>query len=313
MKIIKPNFWRINKSFFSYLFFPLTIIYNLIIYLKRKYTKKIKFNLPIVCIGNIYVGGTGKTPLSIFLACKLSEKQKKPSIIRKLYKDHNDEYQLIRKYFKNLFINKNRVNAIYEAENKGFDLAILDDGFQDYKIEKNLSIICFNQNQQIGNGLIFPAGPLRENLSILKSVQIVVINGKKDKSFEEKIKNFNNNIDIYYSEYQPINLNSFRNKKLLVVSGIGNPENFFNLLIENNLKVEKSVFFPDHYEFSRSEIDNLVKEAYEKNLQIIMTEKDYLRVKDFNFKEIDYLKIELLIKNESNFINRVLKVYDKNF
>ena len=147
--------------------------------------------MPIVCIGNIYVGGTGKTPLSIFLACKLSEKQKKPSIIRKLYKDHNDEYQLIRKYFKNLFINKNRVNAIYEAENKGFDLAILDDGFQDYKIEKNLSIICFNQNQQIGNGLIFPAGPLRENLSILKSVQIVVINGKKDKSFEEKIKNFN--------------------------------------------------------------------------------------------------------------------------
>ena len=84
-------------------------------------------------------------------------------------------------------------------------------------------------------------------------------------------------------------------------------------MIENNLKVEKSVFFPDHYEFSRSEIDNLVKEAYEKNLQIIMTEKDYLRVKDFNFKEIDYLKIELLIKNESNFINRVLKVYDKNF
>ena len=112
----------------------------------------------MVCIGNIYLGGTGKTPVTVFLAKKILEKKINPVIIRKNYRNHHDEYSFIKKYFNNLIICSNRKKGIIEAENKKFDIAILDDGFQDLSIDKDLNIICFNQKQLIGNGFVIPAG-----------------------------------------------------------------------------------------------------------------------------------------------------------
>ena len=90
-----------------------------------------------------------------------------------------DEYNLIKNYFNNLITNRNRSTAIEEAIKEDFDFIILDDGFQDYKIKKDLNILCFNQNQKFGNGFVLPSGPLRESLSSIKNSQIVLINGKK--------------------------------------------------------------------------------------------------------------------------------------
>ena len=129
-----------------------------------------------------------------------------------------------------MILRNDRTNAINFAKSEGFDTVILDDGFQDYKIKKKINIVCFNQSQKVGNGLVIPAGPLRENLSSLKDVHIVVINGEKDKNFEQKILKINNNIDIFYSHYSPVEIDKFKNKRLLAVAGIGNPENFFRLL-----------------------------------------------------------------------------------
>ena len=108
-----------------------------------------------------------------------------------------------------------------------FDTVILDDGFQDVRIKKDMNIICFNQNQLIGNGLTLPSGPLREKLSSLKNADVIIINGKKDKKFEEKLVKINEKLEIFYSCYKPINLDQFRNAKLMALAGIGNPENFF--------------------------------------------------------------------------------------
>ena len=179
MKINKPKFWDQKLSFYSLFFFLFTILVKLIIFLKKKLNKSKKFNIPVICIGNIYLGGTGKTPTAILIANELVKIGKKPSIIRKYYADQEDEYELIRKYYKNLFVNLKRSKAILDAENKSYDSVILDDGFQDYKIKKNLNIICFNQNQLIGNGMVIPSGPLRESLDALKDAQVVIINGKK--------------------------------------------------------------------------------------------------------------------------------------
>ncbi len=203
-----------------------------------------------------------------------------------------------------------RKNAINFAKREGFDTVILDDGFQDYKIKKNINILCFNQIQKVGNGLVLPAGPLRENLSALKDVHVVIINGEKDKNFEQKILKINNNIDIFYSHYSPIEIDKFRNKKLLAVAGIGNPENFFRLLTRNNLNLEKKFIFPDHYKFSKNEILKIIKYAESKKLNVIMTEKDYLRVKHFNLNKIEFLKVDLVIEQKEKFINRILKLYD---
>ena len=121
--------------------------------------------------------------------------------MRKYYKSHSDEYELIKHSSKDLILNSKRLIGIKEAINTGFNIVILDDGFQDYSIKKNLNIICFNHSQLIGNGLVIPSGPLRESLSGLIEAKIVVINGKKDENFEKKILRINKNLKIFYSSY----------------------------------------------------------------------------------------------------------------
>ena len=185
---------------------------------------------------------------------------------------------------------------------------ILDDGFQDRKIKKDLSIICFNQNQLIGNGFVLPAGPLRESLGALKDANVVLINGKKDDSFEKKILSINKNLYIFYSDYIPANLDEFKNKKLLAVAGIGNPENFFKMLEENKLIVEKKVVYPDHYQFTTKEFENIVEEAEKRNLKIIMTEKDFFKIKDLELKKNSFLKISLKIKKHDDFLNLIKRL-----
>ena len=258
-------------------------------------------------MGNIYVGGTGKTPISIMISNILKTNNKNPAIIKKYYKDHEDEHKLINNFTNSLILNKNRVAAIEKAERENFDVGILDDGFQDHAIKKTLNIICFNSRQLIGNGLVFPAGPLRERLSSLERAQIVIINGEKNKIFEEKILNISKNIKIFYSEYLPINIEQFKNKKLFAFAGIGNPNNFFDLLSKYNLDVQKKISFPDHYEFKKKEIEQITEDAVNNNLDLITTEKDFYRVKDYGFKDLRYLKVDLKIEEKNKFITEVLK------
>ena len=194
-------------------------------------------------MGNIYIGGTGKTPVSIFLANEITKFEKNPIVLRKYYQSHKDEYELIKNYTGNLILNQNRTDGLIEAEKLNFDVAILDDGLQDYKIKKDLNIVCFNQNQLIGNGLVLPSGPLRESLNTLKNVDVIIINGEKNKFFEDRLLRVNKNLDIFYSSYIPINIDKFKGKKLLALAGIGNPENFFQILEKIDYKLGKSLFF----------------------------------------------------------------------
>ena len=218
--LLKPKFWDKKVNLISIILFPFTVIFAFLIYIRKKIIKNINFKIPIICVGNIYIGGTGKTPVSIFLANEIQKMGKKPVILRKFYKSHQDEYGLIRNNFKNLIIDSNRINGIKKIEKLNFDVVILDDGLQDYNIRKNISIVCFNSTQLIGNGLIIPSGPLRESLSSLKNVEIVIINGNKNENFEKKLFSINSNLEIFYSKYTPTNINDFKNKKLLAIAGI---------------------------------------------------------------------------------------------
>ena len=312
MKIFKPKFWSEKNSFSAKLLYPISIFYKFLLFIKQKTTKEFDLNIPIICVGNIYLGGTGKTPLSILIAKELKKKGKEPAIIRKYYTSHKDEHLLIEKYFKSLILNNNRISAIQNAKSFGYDLMILDDGFQDLRIKKDVSIICFNERQLIGNGLMFPSGPLREDMSALKRAQIVMINGLKNKNFEKLLKKINNKIDIFYSKYHPTNLKDFKNKKLIALAGIGNTSNFFELLEENKLNVVNKYSYPDHYKFSKIEIAKIVDQASKNKCQIVMTEKDYYKINRFKFPKIKYLKVDLKIKEKNKFINKIIKLNDKN-
>ena len=312
IRFSKPKFWDKEIGFISILLFPLSLAFIFLTFIRKKFTRTQKFKIPVICIGNIYVGGTGKTPLSIFLGTELDKLHKKPIILRKYYKNHNDEYNLIKNNFKNLILTKNRSASLRELEKSDFDIVILDDGLQDYRIKKDLSIACFNNNQLIGNGLVIPSGPLRENLSALKIADIVVINGVKNQEFEEKILNINQKLKIFYSKYKPIDIEKLKNKNLLAIAGIGNPENFFQLIEENNLIIKKKLIFPDHYRFTKNEIEIIVDKAKKENLQIVMTEKDYFKINNFNINSIEYLKVSLEIENYQELLGKIVGLYDKN-
>ena len=312
MKLNKPDFWQKKESFISLILLPFSFFLLMLIWFKKKISNEKKFNLPVLCIGNIYIGGTGKTPLSILIAKELQKIEKKPVIIKKFYDEHNDEHLLIKKNNIPLITKKNRKDAILSADNK-FDLVILDDGFQDFKIKKNMSVLCFHGNQLIGNGRLFPSGPLRESLNALQRAEMVLINGKKNVNFENKLYGINQKLKIFYSRYNLINIQKYKDKNILAFAGIGNADNFFDLLRSNNLKVKHSISFPDHYNFKKDEIIKIVEKAKNTDCTILTTEKDFLRIEKYNFSEINSCPVELEILEKEKFIKSIKAVYDKSY
>ena len=308
MSFFKPKFWDKNQvSLFSILLFPITLLIKLLSFFKRAITKTYQCSIPVICVGNIYLGGTGKTPLCIEIFSILKDLNMNPVFIRKKYNSFQDEADL-QKQIGPIYQNKKRIEAIREAIQNKANVAILDDGFQDFSINKNLSIVCFNEKQWIGNGLVIPSGPLREDLSALKRADCVIINGEKNIDIESKILNKNKEVKIFYIKYKGQNIGEFKNKKVSAFAGIGNPENFFNLLKDNNINVVKEMKFPDHYNYSKKELENLINEAKENNTILITTEKDYFRIDENYKKNINYLKIAVDIKNRNQLIEEIKKI-----
>ena len=129
--------------------------------------------------------------------------------------------------------------------------------------------------------------------------------------FEKKVFEINRDIDLFYSDYRPLNIESFKNKKILAFAGIGSPENFFKLLELNDIKIQKKISFPDHYNFKKREILEIIDYANKHDLEVLTTEKDYYRIKDYSVNNINYLKLKLEIKDRERLIQKILKVYDK--
>ena len=307
MKIFKPRFWNKKNNLISYALLPFSFLLQIFLIIKKKISKNKKCSIPIICVGNIYLGGTGKTPLSIEIIEILKKLKKKPALVKKLHKEHDDEFRLIKSKGVKLFTNLSRYLAISEAEDDKFDCVVLDDGYQDFTINKDLNILCFNEKQLIGNGMVLPSGPLREPFSSLKRCQIVVINGDRNFQFEKKIKEASSDIEIYYSKYHPINIGKFMSQNILAFAGIGNPENFFNLLEVNNLKLIKKISYPDHYNYSLKELNKLINFSLKNNLKLITTEKDFFRIKHFQIAQIKCLNVELKILNSEVFEKDVIK------
>ena len=133
---------------------------------------------------------------------------------------------------------------------------------------------------------------------------------EKNLTFENKLKKINSKVNIFYSKYKLTNQKDFNNKKILAFAGIGNPENFFNLLIESGLNIKKTISFPDHYDFNKEEILEIIEKAKKLNYTVLTTEKDFLRIKSFNFSEIYSCNIILEITKKSEFISAIQKIYD---
>ena len=314
MKLKKPKFWDHKKpSLYSYILLPFTIILNLITKIKSK-PKLSNSKIKTICIGNFYIGGTGKTSLAIKIKQILDKNNIKACFIKKFYSNQIDEQKLL---IKNgpLFSSLKRITALNEAISKGFEVAIFDDGLQDSSIKYNIEIVCFNNLNWIGNGMTLPSGPLREDINNLKFYDNVFLNGNEENLVDiiNKIKKINPDININHGRYVPLNIDEFdKNLNYLAFSGIGNHKTFIDMLQNNKLKIINDLEYPDHYQYSKKDIDEIINNAKKYNAKIITTEKDYLRLNNFDINKISYIKSSLKILDENNLIKKLIELNEKN-
>ena len=305
MNLKKPAFWDLPKpNFVSYLLIPFSlpvILRNFLFqFLKKEKSSKIK----TICVGNIYIGGTGKTPLTIKIYEILKKLDNKVATVKKNHSNQKDE-QLLLKQKTSLIVAKSRKKAIHQGLNHNYDFLIFDDGLQETQIDFDIKLVCFKSKNWVGNGQLIPAGPMREKISSLKRFDAVFLNGNSNnfQEIENQILDINSNIKIFKTFYKISNIQKYDlNSKYLIFSGIGNPSDFKDILLENKFEVAKELIFSDHYEYSINDFKKIRINAKNENLKILTTEKDYVKIPEEFKKEIDFITMDLIIQNEEKFI-----------
>ena len=306
MRLKKPKFWDLKKpNFISYLLAPLTLPIIISNFIRNFIPKQKSKDLKTICVGNIYLGGTGKTPTTIKLFEILKKLNLNISTGKKFYKSHIDEITILNEKT-DLITSLSRREIVRKAIISKKDLLIFDDGLQDNVIDYDIKFVCFDSHNWIGNGNLMPSGPLREKLSSLKKYDGIFIKNNNNINIEnivQDIQKINPKIEIFSTYYEPLNLNEFDLKQDYVIfSGIGNHDDFKRILLNNNFRIIKEIIFPDHFEYNIQTIDNIKKIAKEYGAKIITTKKDFVKIKKINSENINFLKIDLKVKNLENLI-----------
>lgn len=284
---------------------PLSIIYNGIAKLRRKWYLRFKTAtksmVPVIVVGNITVGGTGKTPLVIHIVEYLIEQGWQPGIISRGYKGKHrkptsvnmksdprivgDEAVLLAKHLEcPMVVGKNRTKALKKLlkENPAIDVVVSDDGLQHYALERHIEIAVIDAQRRFGNGYCLPVGPLREPESRLSTVDLVIENTGAFYEASQKPIQKNMHTMRYipgklYNAFQPSfdePLTAFSGRRVHAIAGIGNPDRFFQLLTSYGLIVIKHVF-PDHHRFTAKDV------YFRDEFPVIMTEKDAVKCTKF--------------------------------
>lgn len=284
-----PKFWYQKKiSILAYLFLPLSLIWVLGTFIKKRISRPINSKIPIIAVGSAIIGGSGKTP-SVLYMCKILEKMNyKPHIISRGYGGSandvikvspdmsysivGDEAIMMSKYFPT-WVSKKKSKAFSIAENAGADIIVLDDALQSYNINTNLNIYVYDSIQSFGNKFIIPSGPLRESInSVIKRSQIFfLINTSScseisDNQFRHLIK------------YEVFIKPDLKDKKLIPFAGLGFNKKFFDQLYNEGLDICLTKEFPDHHQYSQDDMYSLLDEANKNDAYLVTTEKDHIRI-----------------------------------
>ena len=302
-----------NKSFWLYLLYPFSILFSYLTsrrrrkFLKNK-TESFSAKIPIIVVGNLTIGGTGKTPLVKYIASELIKRGYKPGIVSRGYggkfketlkvdsntsvKQTGDEAQILSKLNIPFYIDKNRVRAVERIiENHDCDVIISDDGLQHYKMKRDIEIAVIDGKRRFGNKLTFPAGPLRESIKRLSSVDFVVNNSGPTEE-NEFLMSISPSEFVHLKSGKSYGVEDWpMHNQVHAVAGLGNPGRFFDLLEKLGFDIVRHPY-PDHHNFDSSDL------FYLDHLPIIMTEKDASKCKDFDNNKIWYLKIDADVNNK---------------
>ncbi len=342
------------KGFFpaviKFFLFLLSLIYGFIVRVSILFygIKPYRLKCKVISVGNITLGGTGKTVLVEFIARYLKQKGHKVAILSRGYGRRSTRYAVRRTQYENMgdepymlqmklkdvpiIVDANRIRAAQLAINEyGVDTVILDDGFEQWRIRKDLDIVAVYASQGFGNRRLIPRGILREPLSSLKRADVFVLTNTdlnpRHQQTKELLSKINARAESFESLHSPLgfykisgqegllNPEILKGKIVALVCGIGNPDSFQNLIAKMGITIGLSFIFPDHHHYSQKDWEKIDRESQDKNINTVLTtEKDAVRLSALALNQyglnILALRVELKIKNdEQKFYHRLLGIY----
>jgi len=282
-----PKFWQ-NNNLISRILHPLGELYALATRLRIKFKKPKKIDIPVVCIGNLTAGGTGKTPTAISLAFMLQNAGLYPNFISRGYHGSLSATQvnpslhtpqqvgdepLLLAQIAPTFINADRYQGALMAQNNQAECIIMDDGFQNPTLYKDLSLLVIDGNVGFGNQKCIPAGPLREHIKDgIKRAQAALIIGSDCYNLATAlpIPCFKGNIVAHKPQ--------LNNNRVVAFAGIGRPQKFYTSLQELGIEIIQTFDFPDHHYYTVEELQKIINFAKENKAQAITTSKDFVKI-----------------------------------
>ena len=308
---------------------PFGLIYAVGGRVKRLFTNPVKTGLPVICVGNLTAGGTGKTPLTMALAARFRASGRKPHILTRGYggalrgpvlvkpdvhvaADVGDEPLLLSRAAPT-WVSRRRGLGALAAVAGGADLLLMDDGFQNAEIEKTVSLLVIDGEVGLGNGLVLPAGPLRETaLSGFARADAIIVMGPQSLRTARQITSFQG--PVFHAELLPT-LKATTPENVLAFAGIGRPEKFFASVKSVGFEAPITRSFPDHHVFSDAEIDKLRRDATAHDLTLLTTEKDWIRLPESQRRDIKPFPVTARIKEEASFdafLAAQLAIFDRS-
>lgn len=294
----EPAFWHRPPSWTSLLLMPLATLYG-VVAAWRLTRKGFDAGVPVICVGNYHVGGAGKSPTVLALTRLLRDLGETPVVLSRGYGgrqrgpilvdperhiagDVGDEPLMLAQTVP-VVVARDRINGVALARSQGASVILMDDGFQNPAIAKDASLIVIDGDRGLGNGYVFPAGPLRAPLppQLARTDALIVVgNGTAAQAVAAVVVALGKPVISAHLKANDVSVASLRGKRVLAFAGIGDPIRFFRTLRASGIDVVRERSFADHHPFSQTEIETLVNEAKRDALRLVTTEKDLARLRN---------------------------------
>ncbi len=302
---MKTPKWFLKRNIIACVLWPLSLFYwigsRVVFNLRKKHEYVSK--RPVICFGNILAGGVGKTPIVRNVAKYFDA----PVVMRGYKKSKKtegigDEAKMLSGDGILVHVGDRKSNLILLNKQKSNTPIIMDDGFQNSSIKKDISVLVFDESIGFGNGFLLPAGPMREPKSAIHRADAIIVIKNKDVAPDFALPT---NIPVFYAHNQTVS--PYDNKtSVIAFAGIGYPKKFFNSI---TCKLIETRVYPDHYQYTEKDIKDLIAVAKSKNAKLLTTEKDWVRLPDWAKQEIRFAKLNTEIEN--NFYDWLYKGVNK--
>ena len=315
--MLAPKFWN-ERNWKSLALLPLGCIYAGITYLRVKLHKPYKASVPVICIGNLTAGGSGKTPVALSIAKILKQNGKTPFFVSRGYggtlsdvvvnKDIHSPQEvgdepLLLAQCADVVINHRRDKAAVKAIEYGADTIVMDDGFQNPFLYKDKSLLVIDGAVGMGNEFPIPAGPMREFFSSgIKRADAIILLGEDKFSIAKRA----NGLPVFNGKVTTKQKNNSK-RKVVAFAGIGRPEKFYQSLENCGYEVVKTFSFPDHHFYNIEELTNIVKHAEELGADIYTTSKDMIKIPYKMQSQFKVLEIDIAWDDEKKLTDFLLK------